>query len=140
MASQANDEVTAAVRAAEERFYQALRQMHVAGDDGVTAMLAAWADRDEVTTMNAAGGYERGPAAVADRWAWWARQGRPMAATRIEHLAMVVTPALAYTVALEHHDGRTLRVTHIYAPDGERWKLLHRHADPLVERSPAPAP
>jgi hypothetical protein len=46
----------------------------------------------------------------------------------------VVTPALAYTVALEHHDRRTLRVTHIYAPDGDDWRLLHRHADPLVER------
>jgi ketosteroid isomerase-like protein len=135
MASQANDEDAAAVRAAEERFYQALRQLHAAGDDGLAALLATWADRDEVTTLNAAGGYEQGQAAVAGRWTWWARQGRPMPATLIEHLAIVVTPALAYTVALEHHGGRVLRVTHIYAPDGEQWKLLHRHADPLVERS-----
>ena len=27
----------------------------------------------------------------------------------------------------------SLRVTHVYRRDGERWHLVHRHADPLVD-------
>jgi ketosteroid isomerase-like protein len=122
----------AAVRAAEARFYAAMRRLHL---DGPGDLLTLWADRDEVTTMNAAGGHERGQTAVAGRWTWWAGQGRPMPAEHIEPLAIVVTPALAYTAALEHHGDRVLRVTHVWTPEAGEWKLLHRHADPLVAGS-----
>jgi ketosteroid isomerase-like protein len=124
-------DLEAAVLAAEARFYVAMRRLHL---DGPAEVLACWAERDDVTTMNAAGGYEIGAQAVAGRWAWWAGQGRPMPAERVERLAIVVTPALAYTVALEHHGDRSLRVTHVYAPDGGAWRLLHRHADLLAAR------
>lgn len=128
----ANDpRLEAAVRAAEAGFYQALRRLH---EDGVEPLLAHWSAAEAVTAMNAAGGYECGAAAVAGRWAWWRAQGRPMPATAVEHLAFEVTPTLAYTVALEHHGDRVLRVTHVYGCEDGVWRLRHRHADPLVER------
>ena len=119
----------AGVRAAEARFYDALRRVHA---DGPAALLATWSEADDVTTMNAAGGYERGQGEVRGRWSWWAGRGVPMPATRIEHLACVAGADLAYTVALEHHGARVLRVTHVYRREDGGWKLVHRHADPLA--------
>ncbi len=131
MTSGRESDEAAAVRAAEARFYAALRQVHLGRVDD---LLACWSSRAEVTTMNAAGGHEQGPAAVAARWRWWSTQGRAMPATRVEPLALHVTPELAYTVALEHHGERVLRVTHVYAREDGDWKIVHRHADPLVTR------
>jgi ketosteroid isomerase-like protein len=121
----------AGVRAAEARFYDALRRVH---EDGPAALLATWSRGDDVTTMNAAGGYERGQGEVRGRWSWWAGRGVPMPATRIEHLACAVGADLAYTVALEHHGERVLRVTHVYRREDGDWKLVHRHADPLATK------
>ena len=121
----------AGVRAAEGSFYDALRRVH---EDGPAALLATWSRGDDVTTMNAAGGYERGQGEVRGRWSWWAGRGVPMPATRIEHLACAVGADLAYTVALEHHGERVLRVTHVYRREDGDWKLVHRHADPLATK------
>ncbi len=127
--SNSGDEV--GVRAAEARFYDALRRVH---EDGPAALLETWSRGDDVTTMNAAGGYERGQGEVRGRWSWWAGRGVPMPATRIEHLACVAGADLAYTVALEHHGPRVLRVTHVYRREDGGWKLVHRHAVPLATK------
>ena len=29
-----------------------------------------------------------------------------------------------------------LRVTHVYRLEGDRWKIVHRHADPLIDKAP----
>jgi hypothetical protein len=123
----------AAVRAVEGRFYAALRRLHL-DPAALGELLAVWSHGDDVSTMNARGGVERGWVAVRDRWTWWAGQGIPMEAERIEHLAFVAGAELAYSVVLEHHATRTLRVTHGYRREGAAWKLVHRHADPLVGR------
>lgn len=123
----------AAVDAAEARFYGALRRLH--RDAGaLDELLACWS-RDDATTMNARGGREVGWEAVEARWRWWAGQGIPMPASRVERLSRVVTAELACTVALEDHGDRVLRVTHVYRLEGGDWKLVHRHADPLAERA-----
>ena len=124
-------QIEAAVREAERQFYHALRRI---GEDGADPLLAAWSHGDDVTTLNAAGGYEQGWEGVRGRWTWWAAQGRPMRATKVEHLAFVAAAELAYTVALEHHDARVLRVTHVYRHQDGTWKMVHRHADPLVAK------
>ena len=120
------NDLLATLDAAETHFYAAMRRLHI---DGLDALLALWADRADASTMNAAGGYEVGMAAVTDRWRWWAAQHRPMPATHVERLAVTVTPTLACTVALEDHDDRTLRVTHVWLRTDATWRLLHRHAD-----------
>jgi ketosteroid isomerase-like protein len=70
------------------------------------------------------------------------------AAPQIEYLASAVSGELAYTVTLERSEARVtgaekiasmvLRVTHVFRKEGDVWKLVHRHADPLTEKT-APA-
>jgi ketosteroid isomerase-like protein len=65
----------------------------------------------------------------------------------VEIVEKHVTPELAYTVWLEHAEGKvgamediapsTLRVTMIYRPEEGGWKVLHRHADPITTPRPA---
>lgn len=121
-----------AVLVAEDEFYRALRRLH---EDGPEPLLALVSPRAEVSTMNAAGGYEVGPAAVAARWRWWAGQGRPMPAHQVERLSLVVTADLACSVVLEDHGDRRLRVTHLWAREEDLWRLVHRHADRAIDRA-----
>lgn len=87
------------------------------------------------------GGSEQGWAAVEARYTWAAARNAA-GAVRSELIACHVTPEMAYTVAIERGDVRPiggdafspkrLRVTEIVRRDGTDWKLIHRHADPLV--------
>ena len=59
-----------------------------------------------------------------------------------EDISLVVTPELAYSVAIERSQVRlagiegvvpmALRVTTIYRLEDGHWKMVHRHADPLL--------
>ena len=65
----------------------------------------------------------------------------------VEIVEKRVTPEFAYTLWLEHAEGKvggredvapsTLRVTMIYRPEGGGWKVVHRHADPITTPRPA---
>ena len=65
----------------------------------------------------------------------------------VEVVEKRVTAELAYTVWLEHAEGKvggredvapsTLRVTMIYRPEEGGWKVVHRHADPITTPQPA---
>ena len=65
----------------------------------------------------------------------------------VEIIEKHVTPEYAYTVWLEHAEGKigaiediapsTLRVTMIYRPEEGGWKVVHRHADPITTPQPA---
>jgi ketosteroid isomerase-like protein len=64
--------------------------------------------------------------------------------TSFETIAESVTPVWAYTVEIERFRARVggrpdatdlaLRVTCIYRREEDGWRLVHRHADPRVER------
>jgi ketosteroid isomerase-like protein len=79
-----------------------------------------------------------------DRAASYYRDG---AITGFETVAESVGRELAYTVEVERFRVKVggedqpsdvaLRVTCIYRREGSRWRLLHRHADPRVERQSA---
>jgi ketosteroid isomerase-like protein len=72
------------------------------------------------------------------------RDGRLVSVDMVEKY---VTPELAYTLWLEHAEGKvggredvapaTLRVTMIYRPEEDGWKVVHRHADPITTLQPA---
>ncbi len=59
-----------------------------------------------------------------------------------EIITEYVTPALAYVVEIEQYKGRlgdreditpyALRVTIILRPEDGKWKVMHRHADPII--------
>ena len=71
--------------------------------------------------------------------------GDPTARAEIEYLSGRISGELAYTVAIErsrvHIVGQKepavmqLRVTHVYGKEHGKWKLLHRHADPLIAKT-----
>ena len=109
------------------------------GDPGPWKAMAA---RDANLTMfGGYGGYEQGWEAVEDRYTWAAARNAE-GQVRAEIIAWHVTPEMAYTVAIERgevrpsggHDfaPKALRVTEIFRHEGADWKLIHRHADPLV--------
>jgi ketosteroid isomerase-like protein len=123
----------AEVIAAEEAFYAALRRLHTDAD-ALPELLRHWSQGDDVSTMNARGGVERGPVAARERWEWWASQGIAMEADPVERLSCTVGTDLACTVLLEYHSNRTLRVTHLFRREDGAWRLVHRHADPLIGR------
>ncbi len=66
---------------------------------------------------------------------------------RVDMVEKHVTPEFAYTLWLEHAEGKvgaredvapaTLRVTMIYRPEEGGWKVVHRHADPITTPQPA---
>lgn len=128
-----NTQLSDELRTAEARFYAALRRLH---DDpqALAVLLGLWSQQDDVSTMNARGGVEQGAQAVRDRWTWWAAQQNPMQADPLEQLQVTVSDQLAYTLNLETHSDRTLRVTHVWRREQGGWRLVHRHADPLAAR------
>jgi ketosteroid isomerase-like protein len=67
---------------------------------------------------------------------------------KVEHISSAVSGDLAYTVAIERSEAlvtgqdkptpMALRVTQVYRKEDGAWKLVHRHADPLINKT-APA-
>jgi len=106
----------------------------------------SWSHREDVSLANPLGPPALGWDEVArtiERAASNLRDGRMI---EFEDLAKYVTPDLAYTVWLERAEARvggrgdvtpiTLRVTMVYRPEGDTWKVLHRHADPITTARP----
>ena len=100
--------------------------------------------RDDVTIVGAWGGFEKGWAAQVEKRYNWAA-GRFMGSERgveLENISLVVTPELAYSVDIErarvqvtgkdHLAAMELRVTTIFRLEDGDWKMVHRHADPLL--------
>ena len=116
---------------------------------------AQWKQRasqgDDATIMGAFGGYEKGWKDVGPRYDWAAAQykGRK-AGVKTEYLSVAVSGDLAFTVAIERQEEarpggqaplrRELRATQVFRREGGSWKLLHRHADPLMEKRAPSAP
>jgi ketosteroid isomerase-like protein len=109
---------------------------------------ACWSRADDVTICGGWGAYERGWAEVEPRLEWAASRWRG-GHTEFVSLAMGASGDFAYTVWLEQGDARlegldefrpiALRVTHIYRHEEDSWKIIHRHADALIEKIPTTA-
>ena len=106
---------------------------------------------EDVTVLGGYGGFEKGwSAQVEKRYDWAsARFNSTEDERRIENISQVVTPEMAYTVDIERTKIRlantsevrpmALRVTTVFRRENGEWKVVHRHADPLVEVQPAAA-
>lgn len=102
---------------------------------------ALFSRRDDATLLGAAGGFAKGGDDAAERLGWVATQTAG-GTTVYEHLAIGVTDEMAYTVSIQRGDQlfagtdtarqSELRVTEIYRREDGEWRLVHRHADPLV--------
>ncbi len=99
---------------------------------------------DDVTLGNPFGGFGRGWEAVmelVERAASYYAEGET---TSFETITESMTPDWAYSVEIERFRTRVggrsdmtdvaLRVTCVYRREEDGWRLVHRHADPRVER------
>ena len=102
---------------------------------------------DDATILGGFGGYgEKGWAAVGARYDWGSSQykGGGGATVKVEYISIVVSGDLAFTVGIERQEAvrvgdqkptrRAIRATQIFRREGGAWKLLHRHADSLIEK------
>jgi ketosteroid isomerase-like protein len=107
-----------------------------------------WARDHDVTIFGGWGDHERGWDEVGPRLDWAAE--RFVDGSTEQHvLVMASSGDLGYSVALErgraHLAGQeepaemVLRVTHVYRRVDGVWKLVHRHADPLITKTAAAA-
>ena len=114
------------------------------GDPGPVKEL--FSHREDVTLANPLGPPAHGwdeVGATIERAASQFRDGRLVGVEIVEKHA---TPEFAYTLWLEHAEGKaggrediasvTLRVTMIYRPEEGTWKVVHRHADPITSARP----
>lgn len=104
----------------------------------------------DVMIMGAWGAWERGQSQVSARYDWAGARFRPSGSPlSVEYLASAVGADLAWTVAVERSQPllvgqeqarpMALRVTHLFRRQAGEWRLALRHADPLVEKTPAAA-
>ena len=103
--------------------------------------------REDVTLANPLGPPAHGWDEVAATIEHAASQFRDGRLVGVEIVEKRVTHELAYTLWLEHAEGKvggmedvapaTLRVTMIYRPEEGGWKVVHRHADPITTPQPA---
>ena len=100
------------------------------------------------TIMGAWGDYEKSWSELEPRYDWAAaRFEESGASVQFQYLSSGVSGDLAYTVAIERSTVRlvgqkepaamSLRVTHLFRKEQGEWKLLHRHADPLMSKTRA---
>jgi ketosteroid isomerase-like protein len=123
-----------------EQVQAAIRQF-ATGDP--SSYKACWAHADDVTICGGWGAYERGWAQVGPRLDWAAARWRG-GHTHFDLLALGTSGELAYTVWIEHGDAHlkgldefrpiALRVTHLYRRQHGEWKIIHRHADALIDK------
>jgi ketosteroid isomerase-like protein len=102
--------------------------------------------RDDATIMGAWGAYEKGWNELGQRYDWAAARFKDSGAkVNVEYVSSEVSGDLAYTVAIERSEvsvigqdqpaAMALRVTHIFRKENGAWKLVHRHADPLMNKT-----
>lgn len=102
---------------------------------------------EDLTLMGAAGGMEKGIAQIKPRIEFLTqrrREGEGFEENRaqLEYVSIVVSGDLAYTVQTEHRrlsrpgqsepENNVIRATHVLRKENGQWRLVHRHADPLV--------
>ena len=121
---------------------QAAMAQFVNGD--AAAFKALWSHQPDVTIFGGWGAYEQGWEAVGPRLDWAAARYIDGEVT-CETLSRGRSGDLAYTVWLEHSAGRlieqeerapiVLRVTHLFRREAGAWRIVHRHADPVLHKT-----
>lgn len=96
----------------------------------------------DATIFGGWGGFEQGWDRLDAKYTWAAARF-VSGELQVEYKTINVSGNLAYTVAFERSTVRlidqaaaapmVLRVTQLYRYEEGGWKLLHRHADPLLE-------
>jgi ketosteroid isomerase-like protein len=126
-----------------ERCQQALREFV----EGIPEpMQAMFSHREDVTLANPISPPARGWDEVAQTMERAASNIREGEITSFEPVARHDTPELSYVVWIERNRGKIgerdeivsfpLRVTMIFRPEDDTWKIVHRHADTVTTARP----
>jgi ketosteroid isomerase-like protein len=122
----------------------AIEQNHAALDAMLKGSCAGYvallSDRDDVTWGNPFGPFARGRESVEAALTSAAARMPGGRATDFDRIATYLAENLAVVVEVEHAmAGRAdalspvaLRVTSVFRLEGDAWKLVHRHADPIT--------
>ncbi|WP_093168568.1 DUF4440 domain-containing protein [Variovorax sp. YR216] len=115
------------------------------GDPGGYESLFSTAE--DVTLGNPFGPYARGRRNVEETLARAAANYRDGEATGVDLVERYVSDELACIVEVEHGRAKVggganlvpvaVRVTSVFRLEGDKWKLVHRHADPITTPRPA---
>ena len=119
---------------------EAVAQNHAALDtmlkgdsSGYVALLS---DRDDVTWGNPFGPFARGRESVEATLASAAARMPGGSAKDSDRIATYLAENLAVVVEVEHAmfggADAALRVTSVFRLEGDAWKIVHRHADPIT--------
>ncbi len=105
-----------------------------------------YSDRDDATLGNPYGPPARGRNEIEQAGRRAAANYRDGRAVEFESFATYVSGDLGYTFEIERFETKvagsdeltlvSLRVTSIFRLEGDTWKLLHRHADPITTLQP----
>jgi ketosteroid isomerase-like protein len=106
---------------------------------------ALFSHRDDVTILGAFGGFEQGWDLVGPRLDWASSQFRD-GVWSCTNLSTHLTEDMACLVDIERTEGllggghervnQELRVTHVFRREGDDFRIVHRHADPLRPTAP----
>ena len=127
-----------------DRYQQALDDFMKGNPEPVKELFS---HREDVTLANPLGPPAHGWDEVGATIEHAASQFRDGRLVGVEIVEKHATPEFAYTLWLEHAEGKaggreaiapvSLRVTMIYRPEEGTWKVVHRHADPITSAQPA---
>jgi ketosteroid isomerase-like protein len=127
-------------------FDRVIEESHAALAEFVTGnpepLKGMYSHEDDVSLANPFGPPVRGWKQAAETMERAASNYSDGEATGFEEVAKYVTGELAYIVEIERYRIRvggsadvvpvTIRVTSIFRPEDGTWKIVHRHADPIV--------
>jgi ketosteroid isomerase-like protein len=111
------------------------------------AVKKLFSHRDDVTLANPLGPPARGWEQVTKTIEHAASNIRDGEITSCDVISKLVTAELAYIVWIKRQKAKMgtrqdvtpvdLRVTMIFRPEDGEWKVVHRHADPIISAQPA---
>jgi hypothetical protein len=131
----------------QERFAEALDECNQANEALLAgrgaAIKNAFSHRNDTSLFGGFGGHEVGWAQIGPRLDWVARSFAGGSCV-YDVLASAAGPELAYVVQFERGEAQLsggasplrldFRVTMIFRWEDDAWKLVHRHADHLIEK------